>query len=87
MTTIVVSGKGGTGKTNVAALIVRIISERKVTLAIDADPDTNLAGALGASIRKTVGDIREGFLDEKDKLPPETDKQAHFEYRLMGIIE
>ncbi|RLG32421.1 ATP-binding protein [Methanosarcinales archaeon] len=87
MTTIVISGKGGTGKTNIAALLVRILSENKLVLAIDADPDTNLADALGFPVTKTVGDIREGFLDEKDELPPELDKQSYFESRVMSIIE
>ncbi|MCW7075780.1 MAG: AAA family ATPase [Candidatus Syntrophoarchaeum sp.] len=87
MTTIVISGKGGTGKTNIAALLVRILSENKLVLAIDADPDTNLADALGFPVTKTVGDIREGFLDEKDELAPELDKQSYFESRVMSIIE
>jgi len=87
MTTIVISGKGGTGKTNVASLLVRILSQTKVVLAIDADPDTNLADALGFPVTKTVGDIREGFLDEKDDLSPELDKRSYLESRVMGIIE
>ncbi|MBI5897592.1 MAG: AAA family ATPase [Desulfobacterales bacterium] len=45
---IAVSGKGGVGKTTFAALLIRSLSDMgKKVLAIDADPDANLASALG----------------------------------------
>ncbi len=45
---IAVSGKGGVGKTTVAALLIRHLDAAgKKILAIDADPDANLAAALG----------------------------------------
>lgn len=45
---IAVSGKGGVGKTTVSAFLVRWFAEQgKKVLAIDADPDANLAHALG----------------------------------------
>ena len=45
---IAVSGKGGVGKTTFAALLIKTLSEKgKRVLAIDADPDANLAVALG----------------------------------------
>jgi CO dehydrogenase maturation factor len=45
---IAVSGKGGVGKSTLSAAIARILSERgHRVLAIDADPDANLASALG----------------------------------------
>ncbi len=45
---IAVSGKGGVGKTTFSALMIRTLNEQgKHVLAIDADPDANLAGALG----------------------------------------
>ena len=45
--TIAVAGKGGTGKTLVSALLVRDQRKHGAVLAIDADPDANLAAALG----------------------------------------
>lgn len=45
---IAVSGKGGVGKTTFSALLIRTLNTRgKHVLAIDADPDANLAAALG----------------------------------------
>ena len=45
---IAISGKGGVGKTTLAGVLSRILAHqgRKV-LAIDADPDSNLASAIG----------------------------------------
>lgn len=60
-TTIAVAGKGGTGKTTLAGLIVRGLIERGAVpvLAIDADPSSNLNAVLGMGLERTVGDIRE----------------------------
>ena len=45
---LAVSGKGGVGKTTFSAILARTLSDRgKTVLAIDADPDANLAAALG----------------------------------------
>jgi len=45
---IAVSGKGGVGKTTFAAFLIKALAEEgKMVLAIDADPDANLAQALG----------------------------------------
>ena len=45
---LAISGKGGVGKTTFAALLARTLSAQgKHVLAIDADPDANLAAALG----------------------------------------
>lgn len=59
--TIALAGKGGTGKTTVAALLVQRLAERVrgPLLAIDADPASNLHMALGMPMPETVGQIRE----------------------------
>lgn len=58
---IAVTGKGGTGKTTVAALtVMRLIATgRTPVLAVDADPNTCLDEALGVSVTATVGGVRE----------------------------
>ena len=59
--TIALAGKGGTGKTTVAALLIHALLRRVPgpLLAIDADPATNLHLALGLAMPTTVGDVRE----------------------------
>src|SRR5574341_2642861 len=64
MPTIALAGKGGTGKTTVAALLVRHFIHKRLgtVLAIDADPSSNLNLVLGLPLTITVGDIRENML-------------------------
>ena len=64
-TTIALAGKGGTGKTTIAGLIIRYLVEEQAgaILAIDADPSSNLNMVLGIEVEQTVGDIREEMLD------------------------
>jgi CO dehydrogenase maturation factor len=64
--TIAVAGKGGTGKTTIAALIVDHLARLGVgdILAVDADPSTNLNLALGVGLGATVGGERESLLED-----------------------
>ncbi|MGD2050251.1 MAG: AAA family ATPase, partial [Chloroflexota bacterium] len=63
-TTIALAGKGGTGKTTVAGMIIKYLvqSQPGAILAIDADPSSNLNMVLGLDLEWTVGDIREDLL-------------------------
>lgn len=57
---LAVSGKGGVGKTTFSALLIRALSDQgKRVLAIDADPDANLAGAVGIADAEKIVPISE----------------------------
>lgn len=57
---IAVSGKGGVGKTTLAALLIKYFKDQgKKVLAIDADPDANLASALGVPHPENITPISE----------------------------
>ena len=55
------AGKGGTGKTTVAGLLIKYLVEKgKVpVLAVDADANSNLNEVLGLAVEETLGDARE----------------------------
>ena len=61
---IALAGKGGTGKTTIAGLTVRYITERKKmpVLAVDADSNSCLNEALGVDVHATIGKLREESL-------------------------
>jgi len=86
--TIAVAGKGGTGKTSVAALLIKLLSQKGLVLAVDADPSINLNQALGLPLddSKTVGRIREKMTEDISKglLSPTIAKQ---EYLFGKILE
>ncbi len=50
---IAISGKGGVGKTTLAACLAKYYSKNFKVIAVDADPDSNLATALGVSMEKS----------------------------------
>ena len=55
---IAITGKGGTGKTTIAAVLAHLFKKESYeVLAVDADPDANLAEALGASKKELEGII------------------------------
>lgn len=58
---IALAGKGGTGKTTVAGLLIKYLLDRgKVpVLAVDADSNANLNEVLGLTVRETLGEARE----------------------------
>jgi CO dehydrogenase maturation factor len=61
---IALAGKGGTGKTTIAALTVRYLIEKKqrAVLAVDADSNSCLNEALGVPAHATIGKLREDSL-------------------------
>ena len=62
---LAVAGKGGVGKTSVAATLVRLLCRThpdKKILAIDADPAVGLSTALGIEVCMTVDDIRKAVV-------------------------
>ncbi len=65
-TTIALAGKGGVGKTTIATMVIKYLARTQpgAILAIDADPSSNLNMTLGLPLEWTVGDIREGLLDQ-----------------------
>jgi len=58
---IAVAGKGGTGKTVIASLLLKFLTEHDQgrVLAIDADPATCLPSTVGVTVKKTIGDVRD----------------------------
>ena len=83
-TTIALAGKGGVGKTTVSGMVIKYLMQNKqgATLAIDADPSSNLNMVLGLDLEWTVGDIREGM--EFPKFAKDTRKQPKFPSRTMS---
>lgn len=65
-TTIALAGKGGVGKTTIAAMIIKhlVQTQPRPILAIDADPSSNLNLVLGLELEWTVGEIREDLLEQ-----------------------
>ena len=57
---LAVSGKGGVGKTTFSSLLIRSLNSLgKYVLAIDADPDANLAAAVGINNAENITPISE----------------------------
>jgi len=86
--TIAVAGKGGSGKTSVASLVIRYLKGNAPgpILAIDADPNANLGDSLGLEVKQTVGLMLDEFQREKIKIPPGMTKEAYLEYKLNEIV-
>ena len=56
-----VAGKGGTGKTTIAGMLISYLVEKEKTpvLAVDADSNANLNEILGLKVQETLGNARE----------------------------
>lgn len=88
--TIAISGKGGTGKTTISALITKNLIEKGKTpiLVIDADPNSNLYYVLGVEKGETIGNVREDLLREvkSGKIPAGISKETIFELKFQSSI-
>lgn len=84
---IAVSGKGGVGKTILASFLTKIFAESGYSvLAIDADPDTNLAATLGFPNSDKITPISEmdALIEERTGAPP---GQATTYFRLNPKVD
>jgi CO dehydrogenase maturation factor len=87
--TIAIAGKGGTGKTTIAALIIRLIKEKKLgsVLGVDADPNSNLGEALGFKPEQTIGRVLDEISAHPEKIPAGMTKDRFIEYQVQTIIQ
>jgi CO dehydrogenase maturation factor len=85
---IAVAGKGGSGKTSIASIIIRYLKNRGLgpILAVDADPNANLGESLGLDVKQTVGLMLDDFQQDKIKIPPGMTKEAYLDYKLNEVI-
>ena len=86
--TYAISGKGGVGKTTIAAMMVTHLGKSGTVLAIDADPNANLNEALGVQLGQTLGGMRENMREESDDIPGGMSKTEYVRYQLqMALVE
>jgi CO dehydrogenase maturation factor len=86
-TTIAISGKGGSGKTTMAAMIIRFLlkqADRGAILAVDADPNSCLGIELGVQPLGTIAEIRERARAEQPSKG--MDRVRSFEYGIQQAI-
>lgn len=78
---IAFAGKGGVGKTTVAALVIRQLANdnKSPILAVDADPNSNLGETMGLDVPTTIGDIRENYMRDPQGIPSGMDKINYLE--------
>jgi CO dehydrogenase maturation factor len=86
---IATAGKGGTGKTTIAAFLINYLRAKNAgsVLAIDADPNSNLNQALGVELNGTVVGILDKVAAIKDNgLPSGMTKDRFIEYEVQNVI-
>jgi len=86
MISVAFVGKGGVGKTTLAADLILYLAEQKAgsVLAVDADPNHNLDLALGVEVKKTIADLRDDVMRQALKIPAGMSKERLIEY---GVFE
>jgi len=80
--TIALAGKGGSGKTTMAGLLIKyLVKKNKIPiLAVDADCNANLNEVLGLEIKDTIGNAREEM--KKGVVPGGMTKDIFMEMKL-----
>lgn len=78
---IALAGKGGSGKTTLAALLCRSLMNQgvKPLLAVDADPNSCLGERLGVNVSRTIGQLREELRADPNKVPTGMSKSEWME--------
>lgn len=85
---ISIAGKGGVGKTTIAALFILELGSRQMpVLAVDADPNFNLGERLGVHVSTTIGSLREELMKAKDDLPAGVSKQEIIDYQIKMALQ
>ncbi|MDR7543880.1 MAG: AAA family ATPase [Armatimonadota bacterium] len=84
---IAVAGKGGTGKTTLAGLLVRALRRagRTPILAVDADPNTNLDVAVGLRPDRTISDVLDATKGMRD-VPANMSRIDYLGYQLEDCL-
>ena len=87
-TVIAIAGKGGTGKTTGAALLIRVLAARGKgpVLAIDADANDNLADALGMARAGTIAEVTDAFFVDRMEIPAGMTREAYLDLKLNTVI-
>jgi len=83
---IALAGKGGTGKTTVAGMLIKYLIKKEMTpvLAVDADSNANLNEVLGLEVGETLGDAREDM--KKGKVPNGMTKDIFISMRMEQAV-
>lgn len=88
---IALCGKGGVGKTSIAALLVKHLTDNPAhrVLAIDADPAIGLAMALGFPVNKSVDQIRNELIRqlESKETSDLSALSAQLDYELLDTVQ
>ncbi len=85
---IAMAGKGGTGKTTLAALCVRhlVAKGKRPVLAIDADANDNLADGIGLEKQGTIAEVTDNYFKNRYDAPAGMPKEAYIEMQLNAMI-
>ena len=83
---IALAGKGGSGKTTMAGLLIKYLVKQGKTpiLAVDADCNANLNEVLGLQVRDTIGNAREEM--KKGVVPGSMTKDIFMEMKLEEAL-